>query len=163
MLPLWRKLKDRVRIVHQTGERDLEMVKKAYAGQGIAADVRAFIVDMVSAYTAADLMICRAGATSLAEITAAGKASILIPFPFAADDHQTLNAQAMVEAGAAVMIREGDLTAEKLFTMVEGLLADEQKLKDMEKQSRALSRLDAAARIVDTCMQLVAAGKHRRS
>jgi UDP-N-acetylglucosamine--N-acetylmuramyl-(pentapeptide) pyrophosphoryl-undecaprenol N-acetylglucosamine transferase len=163
MLPLWRKVKDRIRIVHQTGERDLEMVKKAYAGQGIAADVRAFIVDMVSAYTAADLMVCRAGATSLAEITAAGKASILIPFPFAADDHQTLNAQAMVEAGAAAMIRESDLTAEKLFTMVEGLLADEQKLKDMEKQSRALSRLDAAARIVDACMQLAWAGKHRRS
>lgn len=162
MLPLWRKMKDRIRIVHQTGERDLEMVKKAYAGQGIAADVRAFIVDMVSAYAAADLMICRAGATSLAEITAAGKASILIPFPFAADDHQTLNARAMVEAGAAVMIRESDLTADKLFQTVEGLLADEQKLKEMEKQAKALGRPHAAARIVDACAQLVEEGRRRR-
>ena len=105
MLPLLQKMKDQVRIVHQTGERDLEMVKQAYEQYGIEAEVSPFIVDMVSAYAASDLIICRAGATSLAEITAAGKASILIPFPFAANDHQTLNAQAMVEAGAAAMIR----------------------------------------------------------
>ena len=160
MLPLLRDIKDRVRIVHQTGERDLEIVKKAYAEQGISAAVSPFIVDMVSAYSSADLMICRAGATSLAEITAAGKASILIPFPFAADDHQTLNAQAMVEAGAAAMIRESDLTAEKLFSTVTSLLADEQKLRDMENQSRTLGRLDAAARIFDACMQLVSRNKH---
>ncbi|MRR16410.1 MAG: undecaprenyldiphospho-muramoylpentapeptide beta-N-acetylglucosaminyltransferase [Deltaproteobacteria bacterium] len=163
MLPFWQKMKDRVRIVHQTGERDLEMVKKAYADQGIAADVRAFIVDMVSAYAAADLMICRAGATSLAEITAAGKPSILIPFPYAADDHQTLNARAMVEAGAAAMIPERELSAEKLFAAVEGLFADEQKLRQMEKQSKALGRPDAAARMVDACMQLVAGGRRGRS
>lgn len=163
MLPFWRKMKDRIRIVHQTGERDLEMVKKAYADQGIEADVRAFIVDMVSAYAAADVMICRAGATSLAEITAAGKASILIPFPFAADDHQTLNAQAMVEAGAAVMIRESELSAERLFAAVTGLLADERKLKEMEKQSKALGRPDAAAKIVDACVQLAEEARHGRS
>jgi len=156
MLPLMQQMKDRLRVVHQTGERDLEMVRQAYTQQGIEAEVSPFIVDMVSAYTASDLIICRAGATSLAEITAAGKASILIPFPFAANDHQTLNAQAMVEAGAAAMIRESELTAEKLFALVGSLLQDEQKLRDMEVKSKKAGRLDAAAKIVDACMQLAA-------
>lgn len=159
MLPLLQKTKDSLRVVHQTGERDLDMVKRAYAEQGIAAEVSPFIVDMVSAYNTADLIICRAGATSLAEITAAGRASILIPFPWAADDHQTLNAQAMVEAGAAAMIRESDLTAEKLFAQMKDLLADDQKLRKMEANARAAGRLDAAAKIVDVCLQL-AAKKH---
>ncbi|MEN6469489.1 MAG: undecaprenyldiphospho-muramoylpentapeptide beta-N-acetylglucosaminyltransferase [Smithella sp.] len=160
MLPLWRKMKNQVSVVHQTGERDLAMTKQAYEQYGIEAQVSPFIVDMVSAYQAADLIICRAGATSLAEITVAGKASILIPFPFAADDHQTLNAKAMVEAGAAAMIRESELTAEKLYSVVEDLLGDEQKLRDMEVQSKKLGRPDAAARIVDACLQFVTGNKH---
>ncbi|MEE9911860.1 MAG: undecaprenyldiphospho-muramoylpentapeptide beta-N-acetylglucosaminyltransferase [Deltaproteobacteria bacterium] len=156
MMPFLQQRKDRVRILHQTGERDLEMVRAAYAQHGLVAEVSPFIVDMVSAYSAADLIICRAGATSLAEITAAGKASILIPFPWAANDHQTMNARAMVDAGAAAMIRESDLTPEKLYSTVEVLLADDQKLRAMEIQSKALGRLDAAAKIVDACMQLAA-------
>jgi UDP-N-acetylglucosamine--N-acetylmuramyl-(pentapeptide) pyrophosphoryl-undecaprenol N-acetylglucosamine transferase len=159
MLPLLQKMKDSIRIVHQTGERDLEMVRQAYAQHGLDAEVSPFIVDMASAYTASDLIICRAGATSLAEITAAGKASILIPFPWAANDHQTLNAQVMVETGAAAMIRESELTAEKLFALMETLLADDQKLRDMGANSKKSGRLDAAAKIVDTCMQLVAKKK----
>ena len=160
MLPLMQKMKDKVQIVHQTGEHDLDGVRQAYVQHGIDAQVSPFIVDMASAYAACDLIICRAGATSLAEITVAGKASILIPFPFAANDHQTLNAQAMVEAGAAAMIRESDLTAEKLFSQVENLLGDDQKLRDMEVKSKKLGRPDAAANIVDACMQLVAKNKH---
>jgi len=155
MLPLLQKIKERVCIVHQTGERDLDKVRQAYAEQRIEAEVSPFIVDMVPVYTASDLIICRAGATSLAEITAAGKAAILIPFPFAADDHQTMNARAMVEAGAAAMIQESDLTPEKLFRLTEALLSDDRKLRDMEVQSKKLGRPDAAARMVDACMQLI--------
>jgi UDP-N-acetylglucosamine--N-acetylmuramyl-(pentapeptide) pyrophosphoryl-undecaprenol N-acetylglucosamine transferase len=160
MLPLLQKMKDEVRIVHQTGERDCEMVRQAYATFGIEAQVSPFIVDMVSAYAASDLIICRAGATSLAEITAAGKASILIPFPWAANDHQTLNAQAMVDAGAAAMIKESDLSAEKLFALMQNLLGHEDKLRDMEAKSKKSGRLDAAARIADACLQLLAKKKH---
>jgi UDP-N-acetylglucosamine--N-acetylmuramyl-(pentapeptide) pyrophosphoryl-undecaprenol N-acetylglucosamine transferase len=160
MLPLLQKIKDKVSVVHQTGERDLVMAKQAYKQYGIEAEVSPFIVDMVSAYAASDLIICRAGATSLAEITVAGKASILIPFPFAANDHQTLNAKAMVEAGAAAMIQEGDLTAEKLYSFVENLLEDDHKLREMEVKSKKLGRPDAAARIVDVCLQLVQKNRH---
>jgi UDP-N-acetylglucosamine--N-acetylmuramyl-(pentapeptide) pyrophosphoryl-undecaprenol N-acetylglucosamine transferase len=154
MLPLIQNMKDQISLVHQTGERDLAMAKQAYEQYGIKAAVSSFIVDMVSAYQEADLIICRAGATSLAEITVAGKASILIPFPFAANDHQTLNAKAMAEAGAAAMIQESDLSAEKLYSVVENLLGDDQKLRDMEVKSKKLGRPDAAARIVDACLQL---------
>lgn len=155
MLPLLQKMKDRVRVVHQTGERDLAMVREAYQQYGIEAQVSPFITDMVSAYAASDLIICRAGATSLAEITVAGKASILIPFPFAANDHQTKNAQAMVESGAAHMLKESELTADKLYSRVEALLTDDEKLREMEVQSKKLGRPDAAARMVDACIRLI--------
>ncbi len=160
MLPLLQNIKEGFRIVHQTGENDCDMVRDAYKKHGIVAQVLPFIVDMVSAYAVSDLIICRAGATSLAEITAAGRASILIPFPWAANDHQTQNAKAMVEAGAAIMIAERDLSPEKLFERVETLLADERKLKEMEQQSKKLGRLDAAAKIVDACLELAKAKKH---
>jgi len=160
MMPLLQKIKDRVRVVHQTGERDEETVRQAYAKAGMEAEVRPFIVDMVSAYAASDLIICRAGATSLAEITVAGKASVLIPFPYAADDHQTENARAMVEAGAAAMIRESDLTAETLYSLVASLLGDDKKLRGMEEKSKTLGRPDAAASIVDACIKLAAENQH---
>jgi UDP-N-acetylglucosamine--N-acetylmuramyl-(pentapeptide) pyrophosphoryl-undecaprenol N-acetylglucosamine transferase len=147
-------------VVHQTGERDWEAVRQAYEQAGIEAEVRPFIVDMASAYAASDLIICRAGATSLAEITVAGKASVLIPFPYAANDHQTENARAMVEAGAAAMIRENDLTVETLYSLVESLLGDDKKLRGMEEKSKALGRPDAAARIVDACVRLAEENKH---
>ncbi len=156
MLPMLQKIKDRVRVVHQTGERDCEEVRRAYERAGMEAEVQPFIVDMASAYAASDLIICRAGATSLAEITVAGKASVLIPFPYAADDHQTENARAMVEAGAAAMIRESELSAEALYSLVESLLEDDKKLRGMEQKSKALGRPDAAARIVDACVRLAA-------
>ena len=162
MMPLLATIRDSIRVVHQAGENDCEPVRKAYRAHGIEAEVTPFIVDMVSAYAAADILICRAGATSLAEITVAGKASILIPFPFAADDHQTLNAQAMVEAGAAVMIRQSDLTAEKLFGVLQDLLADERRIRDMEQKSKKLGRPDAAARMVDACLELIGKKQDRK-
>ena len=103
-----------MRFVHQTGEAQLEETRAAYAAAGFDADVRAFFNEFHQQYAAADLIVSRAGATTVAEIKAAGRAAILIPFPFAADDHQTRNAQAMVERGRAILIRNADLTGEKL-------------------------------------------------
>lgn len=156
MLPQLQKIKNNIRILHQTGARDVEPVSEAYARYGIRAEVTAFIVDMADAYRQADLIICRAGATSLAEITTAGKAAILIPFPFATNDHQTKNAEAMAEKGAAIMIQEKDLSGDKLFAVVEKLLQDPQKLRLMEENSATLGDVNAAATIVDACLGLTA-------
>jgi UDP-N-acetylglucosamine--N-acetylmuramyl-(pentapeptide) pyrophosphoryl-undecaprenol N-acetylglucosamine transferase len=133
----------------------LEEIKKAYEQFGIQAKVTPFIVDMAGAYADADLIICRAGATSLAEITAVGKAAILIPYPWAANDHQLKNAQALASEGASVVISEKELSG-KLFSTIDNLLRDEQKLSQMEENSLRLSRIDAAAAIVDNCIGLMA-------
>jgi len=117
--------------------------------------VKDFIVDMAEAYRMADLVICRAGATSLAEITAAGKASILIPFPFAVNDHQSKNAAVLEAEGAALLLSESELTAEKLFEAMVTLLKDEEKLRHMEQNARKMSRPDAAITIVNHCEELV--------
>src|SRR5262249_6336999 len=109
-----REIATEIRIVHQTGEADREMVEKAYQEQGTNVEVSAFIDDMSNAYRRADLVICRAGATTLAEVMVAKKASILIPYPYAADNHQELNARSMVEAGAAKMMLEKDLDGQRL-------------------------------------------------
>ncbi|MGA2781729.1 MAG: undecaprenyldiphospho-muramoylpentapeptide beta-N-acetylglucosaminyltransferase [Smithella sp.] len=156
MLPQLRSMKTKVHILHQTGSRQLEEVKKAYEQSGIQAKVTPFIVDMAGAYADADLIICRAGATSLAEITAAGKVAILIPYPWAAKDHQLKNAQALAIEGAALMIPERELSGGKLFSAIEDLLWDEQKLRQMEKNSLRMSKVDAAATIVDNCIKLIA-------
>ncbi len=154
MLPQLQKIKNGIRILHQTGARELESVRDAYTSYGIRADVTAFIVGMAEAYRQADLIVCRAGATSLAEITAAGKASILIPFPFATNDHQTKNAEAMADKGAAIMIKEKDLSGNKLFEVMNELLGDPQKLHLMEENSAKLGNINAAATIVDACLEL---------
>ncbi len=156
MMPLLQKMKDKLRVLHQTGDREVEMVKEAYLRHGLKAEVTSFIVNMADAYAAADLIICRAGATSLAEITAAGKAAILIPYPWAANDHQTKNAQVMDSAGAAVVINEHEVNGENLFVIIEDLLADKQKLRQMEEASAKLGNIKAAAKIVDACMELAA-------
>ena len=157
MMPQLQKMKDKLRVLHQTGDREVEMVKQAYEQYGLNAQVTPFIVNMADAYAAADLIICRAGATSLAEITAAGKAAILIPYPWAANDHQTKNAEALSCAGAAVIINENKLTGQKLFSVIDELLANKQKLRQMEEASVKLGNTKAAAKIVDACMEL--AGK----
>lgn len=159
MLPLLQKMKDNVRVLHQTGSRQLEEVRKAYETSGLQADVTPFIVKMADAYAAADLIICRAGATSLAEITVAGKAAVLIPYPWAANDHQLKNALAMSAAGAAEVIDEKELSGTRLFAVIENILQDENKLKKMEEHSATLGKPDAAATIVDNCITLMA-GKH---
>jgi UDP-N-acetylglucosamine--N-acetylmuramyl-(pentapeptide) pyrophosphoryl-undecaprenol N-acetylglucosamine transferase len=155
MLPYLSPLKNKLRVLHQSGGRELETVRQAYRKAGITADVTDFIKDMAGAYTEADLIICRAGATSLAEITAAGKVPILIPFPWAANDHQTKNAQALADAGAAVMINERELNGSILFSVIESLLTNETKRRDMSQKSASLGNIRAAANIVDACTELI--------
>jgi len=158
MLPLAQARTKDICFVHQSGQRDVEAVRQSYARCGFIAEVLPFITEMASALASADLIVCRAGATSLAEITVAGKASVLIPFPYAIGDHQTKNAEAMVRSGAAVMIRERDLSAALLWRTIESLIGDIEKLVSMEAQSLALARPDAAAKIVDACLSLAHAG-----
>lgn len=110
---------------------------------------------MAQAYANSDLIICRAGATSLAEITAAGKAAVLIPYPWAANDHQLKNARALEAEGAAAVIEERELSGARLFGVVENLLRDERKLKRMEENSLRISKINAAATIVDACICLM--------
>ncbi len=155
MLPQLSGMKNEVHILHQTGAREVESVRAAYDRHGISADVTAFIIDMAEAYRQADLIICRAGATSLAEITAAGKVPILIPFPWATNDHQTKNAQALADRGAAIMINEKDLSGNKLFEVVEGLLSNPKKLRLLEENSAKLGNINAASNIVDACLELM--------
>jgi UDP-N-acetylglucosamine--N-acetylmuramyl-(pentapeptide) pyrophosphoryl-undecaprenol N-acetylglucosamine transferase len=155
MLPQLQGMRDKVRILHQTGERQMEEVKRAYEQFGIQAEVTPFIVAMADAYADADLIICRAGATSLAEITAAGKAAVLIPYPWAANDHQSKNAEALASEGAAAVIYERELSGAGLFSVVDDLLRDAKKLRQMEDNSLRISKVDAAATIVDACIKLM--------
>jgi UDP-N-acetylglucosamine--N-acetylmuramyl-(pentapeptide) pyrophosphoryl-undecaprenol N-acetylglucosamine transferase len=148
-------LKDRIRFIHQTGETDLDMVAAAYRERGFAAEVSPFISDMAAAYRQADLLLCRAGATSISEITAGGKAAVLIPFPFAVKDHQTQNAEVLAHAGAAELIPEKGLDGRKLAAVIEGLLLHPERIKQMESASAALGKIRAAADIADGCMELV--------
>jgi UDP-N-acetylglucosamine--N-acetylmuramyl-(pentapeptide) pyrophosphoryl-undecaprenol N-acetylglucosamine transferase len=150
-LPLLGDVKTRLRVTHQTGEADYERVALAYASLGWSeqASVRKYIDDMVAAFAAADLVISRAGATTTAELIAAGKASLMIPFPFAADDHQRKNAEALEAAGAGKMILQQDLSPQRLAREVEILVREPEKVTAMENAARALSRGDAAAKVVD--------------
>jgi len=135
-------------IVHQTGEKDLAATEQRYAAAGVAADCRAFIKDMAAAYQRADLVVGRAGATTVAELAIAGKPAIFIPYPFAADNHQELNAREMADAGAALMFRQADLTADKLVEALRPLL-DPGKRAEMGTAMRRLARPGAAAAVVD--------------
>lgn len=139
-----------LQITHQTGELDYETVRGGYAKAGWEnADVRKYISDMVSEFTRVDLIVSRAGATTCAELAAAGKAAIMVPLPTAADDHQRKNAEALEAAGAARMILQKDLTGELLATEIAALLKEPERVTRMEEASRKLARGDAAAATVD--------------
>ncbi|MEW5849024.1 MAG: undecaprenyldiphospho-muramoylpentapeptide beta-N-acetylglucosaminyltransferase [Myxococcota bacterium] len=143
-----------VPVTHQTGEKDVEETKAAYARAGVTADVRPFIDDMAKAYADAKLCVCRAGATTCAELTALGRPSILIPFPQAADDHQTHNARELEQAGAAVLMAQSAATGETLGKVIVDLLKDEAKLKAMGEAARKLGRPHAAREIADALQNL---------
>jgi UDP-N-acetylglucosamine--N-acetylmuramyl-(pentapeptide) pyrophosphoryl-undecaprenol N-acetylglucosamine transferase len=147
--------KDRLMVVHQTGRLDYDAVAAAYAARGFAADVQPFIMDMPAVYKKADLLVCRAGATSVAEITATGKASILIPFARAVGDHQTKNAEVLVRAGAAEMIPESALTGKTLAERIRELRRQPALIRHMEDSSRKLGNWKAADDIADACIALL--------
>jgi len=153
-LPLIRQ-KAHLDIVHQTGAADEDTVRKAYTAQGIHAVVAAFFEDMDQPYRQADLVICRAGATTVAEITAVGKAAIFIPFPYAADDHQRLNAEALASRGAAEIIAEKQLTAAGLAQEIDRFAKDRTALERMAAQAKKLGRPEAARLIVDDCYTII--------
>jgi UDP-N-acetylglucosamine--N-acetylmuramyl-(pentapeptide) pyrophosphoryl-undecaprenol N-acetylglucosamine transferase len=136
-------------IVHQTGEKDLAATVEKYKAAGVEADCRAFIKDMSAAYLAADLIIGRAGATTVAELAIAGKPAIFIPYPFAADNHQELNAREMADKHAALMFRQADLTAEKLAEALRPLLGDAGKRAEMGAAMKSLAKPQAAATVID--------------
>jgi UDP-N-acetylglucosamine--N-acetylmuramyl-(pentapeptide) pyrophosphoryl-undecaprenol N-acetylglucosamine transferase len=138
-----------VSVLHQTGESMVEPVKARYAELGVEAEVVPFIDDMARVYASASLVIARAGATTLAELCAIGKPSILIPYPHAAEDHQMKNARAMQDAGAALAIAESELSAEGLAKQVRSLLVGRSERRAMADAARALGRPEAAAAIVD--------------
>ena len=143
-----------LRIVHQTGERDVEMVRTAYRQAGLQASVEPFFYDMGRQLGQADVIVCRAGATTLAEITAAGKAAVLIPLPTATDDHQRKNAEALSVAGAAELLLQRDLTGPALAARVLALAGDRERRQRMSAAARSLARPDAARLIVDRALAL---------
>jgi UDP-N-acetylglucosamine--N-acetylmuramyl-(pentapeptide) pyrophosphoryl-undecaprenol N-acetylglucosamine transferase len=145
-----------LQIKHQTGPFDFEKVQKAYkdAGWDGRAEVRSYIDNMVEDFAKADLVVCRAGATTTAELIAAGKAAVMIPFPLAADDHQRKNAEALESSGAARMILQKDLSGERLAKEILELAASPQVVDQMEQAIRKLARGDAAASAVDLIEEL---------
>jgi UDP-N-acetylglucosamine--N-acetylmuramyl-(pentapeptide) pyrophosphoryl-undecaprenol N-acetylglucosamine transferase len=139
-------------VTHQSGAKHLDALRAGYAQAGVAANAVAFIDDMAQAYAEADLVICRAGATTVAELAAAGAAAILVPFPFAVDDHQTTNARYLADAGAGVLVQQRDLTPEALAQILRGLAREQ--LRDMATKARALGRPEATRAVAEACMEL---------
>jgi UDP-N-acetylglucosamine--N-acetylmuramyl-(pentapeptide) pyrophosphoryl-undecaprenol N-acetylglucosamine transferase len=139
---------------HQAGERWLEEARSSYARAGVNADVRPFIADMAQAYEWADLVVCRAGALTVSELAAAGVAAVLVPFPGAVDDHQAYNAQYLVREGAAVLISDRELTAERLAAELQRLCAGRGKLLAMAERARLLAKPRAADELAASCLEL---------
>jgi len=145
-------LKERPRVVHQSGEKHLEALKKNYADAGVQGELVAFIDDMARRYAEADLVICRAGAVTVAELSAGGVASVLVPFPHAVDDHQTANARFLSDKGAALLLPQSELTPERLASTLRSL--DRATLLEMARKARALGKPDAARVVAQRCMEL---------
>jgi UDP-N-acetylglucosamine--N-acetylmuramyl-(pentapeptide) pyrophosphoryl-undecaprenol N-acetylglucosamine transferase len=142
----------RPRVRHQTGARGLEPTRAAYADARVDAEVLPFIDDMAGALSWADLAVCRAGAMTVAELEAAGVGAIFVPLPTATDDHQTKNAEVMVQSGAARLIQERDLTPERLGEAIGALVNDRGQLLEMAEAARGSRIIDAAARLADLCI-----------
>jgi UDP-N-acetylglucosamine--N-acetylmuramyl-(pentapeptide) pyrophosphoryl-undecaprenol N-acetylglucosamine transferase len=154
--PLFRQAGAAVRIVHQTGSAAFESMRDDFAGSGLDGEIVAFIRDMPAAFAAADLVICRSGAGAVSELAAAGKPSILVPFPFAADDHQTRNAEALERGGAARLLRDAEFTGQRLFTTVRELSAPSAVLERMGESARQFAKPGAAARAADILEEVAA-------
>jgi UDP-N-acetylglucosamine--N-acetylmuramyl-(pentapeptide) pyrophosphoryl-undecaprenol N-acetylglucosamine transferase len=148
-------LKLHLRVIHQTGTDDAPQVTAAYERKGFIAVVQPFIENMVAPYRESHLVVCRAGATTIAELTACGRASILIPYPFATNNHQEVNARSLVDKGAARMILDRDLSGETLAHEIRSLYENPAEIEAMERASAGLGKPDAARRIVDECNRLM--------
>jgi UDP-N-acetylglucosamine--N-acetylmuramyl-(pentapeptide) pyrophosphoryl-undecaprenol N-acetylglucosamine transferase len=142
----------RPQVVHQSGRKHLDVLRENYAAAGVEAEVREYIEDMATAYRASDFAICRAGAMTVAELACAGVPAVLVPFPHAVDDHQTGNAAFLSEAGAAWLMPQRDLSAEKLAALIAGL--DRATLATMSDRAMKLARPDATQRVADICEAL---------
>jgi len=145
-------LEPRPRVVHQSGEKHLEALRKNYAAAAVEGELVAFIDDMARRYAEADLVVCRAGAVTVAELSAGGMASILVPFPHAVDDHQTANARFLADQGAAILLPQAQMTPARLATLLGAL--DRPKLLEMATKARALGKPGAARVVAQRCMEL---------
>ena len=154
-LPALKVVQDRVRLVHQTGQADAAWVAEAYQKLGWEAEVLPFIYDMEQRYREADLVICRAGATTLAELTACGKASVLIPYPFAAHQHQEKNARVLEAAEAAVVISNDALSGEKIAQVIRDALEHPEVWDARARAAYGLGRRDATERVKQMCLELM--------
>jgi UDP-N-acetylglucosamine--N-acetylmuramyl-(pentapeptide) pyrophosphoryl-undecaprenol N-acetylglucosamine transferase len=144
----------RVAITHQTGERDLEVVRDGYRRAGLEARVEPFLFTMDREMKSADVVVCRSGATTLAELTAARRASILVPFPGATDDHQRKNAEVLVKQGAARMVEQRELTGDRLSTEILALATNADVRRQIAEAAGRLAKPDAARVIVDKVLEL---------
>ena len=140
-----------LQIIHQTGKAAHAEVIQMYEQLGVEAEVVAFIESMDAAYAAADLVICRAGAMTVAELTVLGKPAIFVPYPYAADDHQRANAEVLVQAGAALMILDTELNAEQMSQTIQALMQDRSRLKSMAQAAAALGKADATTAVLKEC------------
>ncbi len=145
-------LEPRPFVVHQSGEKHLNLLKSNYEKAGVQGDLVAFIDDMARRYAEADLVICRAGAVTIAELAAGGIASVLVPFPHAVDDHQTANARFLADQGAAILLPQNELSAKTIAALIRSL--DRGQLLEMARKARALGKPDAARVVAQRCMQL---------
>ena len=144
-----------VEVRHQCGEKLREGAELAYAQAGIAASVEPFIADMAQAYSWADVVVCRAGALTLAEVCAAGVGSVLVPFPEAVDDHQTRNAEYLVERGAALLLPQGGALVEELRAVLAMLASDPARRLEMAQSARTLAKADAAERVAAMVLDVI--------
>jgi UDP-N-acetylglucosamine--N-acetylmuramyl-(pentapeptide) pyrophosphoryl-undecaprenol N-acetylglucosamine transferase len=154
-LPQWASMRGQLAIVHQTGEADHARVKAAYERAGVQAEVVPFLFEMPKVLRSADLVVSRAGAMTLAELTMCGKPAILIPLPHAIYQHQAHNARVLADAGGAVVLPQQELTGERLAREVAALLRDPERLRVMGERSLELAKPDAAQAIVRECLTLV--------
>ena len=141
---------ERPRVTHQSGAKQIDALRAAYAAAGVEAVLLPFIDDMAARYAAADLVICRAGALTVAELSAAGVASVLVPFPFAVDDHQTGNARFLSEAGAAILLPQTERAPERLAALLRELTREQ--LAAMADKARALAKPEATRAVAEACM-----------
>ncbi len=146
-------LPGQLEVQHQTGQRDLEATRKRYGELGVTAEVVPFIEDMAAAYARADLVLCRAGALTVAELANAGKPAILVPYPHAVDDHQTANARYLVDQGGAVLVPQAQLNLQQLVQLLQQYLDQPQTLAAMARAARAQGKLDAAAVVAQMCKE----------